>query len=322
VHDIAEQSGCPVSVSLMQTDWAPDRWRNVLDTIGGFQLDNLNVRAQIAPRPIGIFEGLDVSVNPFSDCPSYREVADRPLTDRVRQLRQSDRRSHIIKEHHGATDRVRNALLSDFDKMFPTSDPMNYEPLPNESIAAMARRQGRAPAELAYDTLLENDGSQLLYMPIFNWSHRSLDDVREMLLSPYALIGLSDAGAHCGSICDASFPITLLSHWISGRGEHGGIPLEHAVHMLTQRSASQVGWMDRGVIGPGYLADINLIDQGALCLRPPRMVQDLPAGGRRLLQQADGVVMTVKRGQITVDHGDHTGLQPGSLVRGSQERPA
>jgi N-acyl-D-aspartate/D-glutamate deacylase len=166
--------------------------------------------------------------------------------------------------------------------------------------------------------LLGHDGNQLLYMPLMNYVAGNLDDVREMLLSPYAIMGLSDGGAHCGAICDASFPTTTLAHWGRRRTRGEKLPVELLVHHLTQRTAAHVGWLDRGVVAPGYLADLNLIDLEHLDAHPPTLVHDLPAGGRRLMQTAEGYRATIKRGVVTFEDGEHTGAFPGGLVRGAQ----
>jgi N-acyl-D-aspartate/D-glutamate deacylase len=171
---------------------------------------------------------------------------------------------------------------------------------------------------MLFDLLLGGDGSTLLYIPLMNYARGSLDDVREMISSPYSLFGLSDAGAHCNAISDGSFPTTALTHWTRDRTRGEQLPLELMVHHQTQRTATHVGWTDRGVIAPGYLADLNLIDMASLSAKAPRIVADLPAGGTRLLQDADGYRLTMKRGQITIDNGTITQARPGHLQRGPQ----
>jgi len=207
-------------------------------------------------------------------------------------------------------------LTHGFHKLFPLTDPVDYEPSAARSILGLATAAGRPPAEVAYDLLLENEGRQLLYMPLHNFASGDLSAVREMLLSPYAIIGLSDGGAHCGTVCDASFPTTAVALWARDRTE--GLPIELVVHHLTQRTASHVGWCDRGVIAPGYLADVNLIALDELNAHPPTLVRDLPAGGKRLMQTASGYRATIKRGVVTFAEGEPTGDRPGRLVRGPQ----
>jgi N-acyl-D-aspartate/D-glutamate deacylase len=190
------------------------------------------------------------------------------------------------------------------------------------SLGAEARRRGTDPAGFVYDTLLQREGTQLLYLPLFNFAHGDFGDIHEMVTSPLALFGLSDAGAHCGAICDASSTTSFLTVWARDRRDGPPLPVEQVVHHLTRRTAAHVGWLDRGLLAPGHLADVNLIDLGALGCAPPRIAHDLPAGGRRLVQDATGYVATVKAGQVTFEGGAPTGALPGGLVRGTRPAPA
>jgi N-acyl-D-aspartate/D-glutamate deacylase len=315
---LVEATGRPLSMTVQQPDEVPDRWREMLEFVAGCRADGLPVRAQVAPRPIGVLEGLGSSINPFAVTPSYREIAALPVDERVHLLRDPERRRRILAEHETRPEGVLGELTHGFQKLYPMSDPVNYEPDESDSVLAVARAAGRPPAEVAYDLLLQQDGRQLLYMPLMNYVSGNLDDVREMLLSPHSIMGLSDGGAHCGAICDASFPTTTLSHWGRTRTRGEKLPVELLVHHLTQRTAAHVGWRDRGVIAPGYLADVNLIDFDTIDAHPPTLVHDLPAGGRRLMQTASGYRMTIKRGTVTFADGKHTGELPGRLVRGAQ----
>jgi N-acyl-D-aspartate/D-glutamate deacylase len=315
---LVEATGRPLSMTVQQPDEVPDRWREMLDFVARCRADGLPVRAQVAPRPIGVLEGLGSSINPFVVTPSYREIAALPLDERVRLLQDPERKRRILGEHEPRPDGVLGELTHGFQKLYPMRDPVDYEPDAKDSVAGIAAATGRAPAEVAYDLLLERDGQQLLYMPFMNYVAGNLDDVREMLVSPHTIMGLSDGGAHCGAICDASFPTTTLSHWGRTRTRGEKLPVELLVHHLTQRTAAHVGWLDRGVIAPGRLADINLIDFDALDAHPPTLVHDLPAGGRRLMQTASGYRTTIKRGTVTFESGEHTGALPGALVRGAQ----
>ena len=199
--------------------------------------------------------------------------------------------------------------------MYPLGDRPDYEPTPSDSVAGRAAALGVSPDELLYDLLTEGDGSRLLYIPLMNYARGDLDDVREMLTSPHAMFGLSDAGAHCNSICDGTFPTSAITHWTRDRTRGERLALETVVHHQTQRTARHVGWNDRGVVAPGYLADLNVIDFERLSLRAPHLVADLPAGGTRLMQVADGYVATIKRGEVIAEHGALTGARPGGLQR-------
>jgi len=280
--------------------------------------EGLPVRAQVAPRPIGLLAGYSASVHPFMLCPSYHELAALPLGERVVALADPERRRRIVSEHGSPREGLVGQITHRFDLTFPLTDPVDYEPPPEASVAGIAAAEGRPAAEVAYDLLLRDGGNQLLYLPLFNYVAGNLDDVREMLLSEHVVLGLSDAGAHCGVICDGSMPTTALALW-SHRRRGEGLPVEVMVQHLTQRTAHHIGWHDRGVLAPGLLADINVIDLDALGARPPRIVHDLPAGGRRLMQHATGYRHTIKRGVETFAGGEATGAAPGRVVRGATQ---
>ena len=321
MRSVVEQTGRPLSMTVQQPEQVPDRWREMAAWVAAGVADGLPMRTQVAPRPIGVLQGLQASVNPVAICPSFREIAGRPLADQVEALVDPSRRERIIEEHRQVTsgfDGLASSIFTGFDRLFPMSDPVDYEPDPSQSVAARAAQRGVDPVEVTLDLMVEHEGRQLLYMTLFNYANGNLDDVREMLLSPNSVIGLSDAGAHCGAICDGSFPTTALALW--SRRPQGSLPVELMVHHLTQRTARQVGWHDRGVLAPGHLGDVNLIDLDRLAAHRPHIVRDLPAGGRRLVQSASGYVQTIKRGVVTFRDGEATGDQPGHLVRGPQRR--
>lgn len=216
-------------------------------------------------------------------------------------------------------------LMSSYHKMFPLGDPPDYEPAPEASVAARAAREGRRPEELLLDLLVEKDGKNLLYFPIMNYTHGSLDDVRAMMGHPHTLFGLSDAGAHCGTLCDASFPTTTLVHWGRDRTRGEGFALPWLIHGLTRRTAEQVGLLDRGLLQPGYVADVNVLDFDRLALHAPEIVHDLPAGGKRLIQRSEGYEATVKSGVVAFREGEPVITEPdalrGRLLRGAQAAP-
>ncbi len=325
MRSLVEQSGRPLSMTTQQVVQVPDRWREMVAWVADGVAAGLDMRTQVAPRPVGVLQGLTASVNPVAVCPSYREIAGLPLAERVAALRDPERRARIVAEHAAATGALEglgNTIFTGFDKLFPMEEPVNYEPPASSSVAARAAARGVSPIEEVLDLLVEDDGHQLLILTLFNYARGNLDDVREMLLSPNSVIGLGDAGAHCGAISDASFPTTALALWTKRTAGAGPLPLELMVHHLTQRTSRQVGWLDRGVVAPGHRADLNVIDLDGLGANRPRIIHDLPAGGRRLMQSAQGYVRTIKGGTVTFADGAHTGALPGRLVRGAQPAPA
>ena len=304
---------------------APERWRDLMALAVSLQAEGLDVKAQVAPRPIGVLLGLQASANVFTPARAYLKVAGLPLDERVAALRDPERRRRILDGHAQLTSGpdafAGYAFFGRFDEMYVLDDPVDYNLDSSRSLGAMARRAGVDPAEYAYDVQLQRDGRQLIYTPMFNFVHGNLDAVHEMITSPVAMFGLSDAGAHCGQICDGSMTTTYLSLWARDRREDDGIPVESVVHQISRRPAAHFGWLDRGVVGPGYLADLNVIDLDRLECAPPEIAADLPAGGRRLLQEATGYRWTLKRGAVTFEDGVHTGELPGELVRGVRSEP-
>ncbi len=318
---LVEATGRPLSMTVQQPEPLPDRWREMAAWVDECVAAGLPMKTQVSARPIGVLQGLTASLNPLVLCASFQEIARLPLAEQVVALRDPERRARIVAEH--AARRIDGMLFEithGFHKLFPMGDPVDYEPAPETSIAGIAAATGRNPVEVVLDLLVERDGNQLLYMPLFNFAKGNLDDVREMLLAPNSLLGLSDAGAHCGAISDASMTTTALALWTRDR-RRDPLPVELMVHHLTQRGAQHVGWFDRGVVAPGHLADLNVIDMATLGAHPPHIVRDLPAGGRRLMQTASGYRHTFKSGVETFVDGEHTGALPGALVRGVQPAP-
>ncbi len=317
---MVEVSGRPMSITVAQSDAAPNQWRRLLDLIGEAVADGLPMRAQVPPRAIGIMLGLQATLHPFGGHPTYsREVASLPHAERVQRLKDPDLRARILSE---SPPDALQGLLGDFDRLFVLGDPPEYEPARETSIAARAECLGVEPNALAYDLMLEQDGKALLYRPFLNYTDFDLEVSRQMLLDPNTVPGLSDAGAHCGMICDGSFPTYLLAHWGRDRSRGERIPLETLVKMQTADTANLVGLGDRGRIAPGLRADLNLIDWEVLSLEPPKMVFDLPTGGKRLIQKARGYRKTFVAGEIICENGKLTGVRPGRLVRGSRHDPA
>jgi N-acyl-D-aspartate/D-glutamate deacylase len=315
-REMVRASGRPMSISIGQSDASPEAWRGLLAAIADANRAGLPIKAQVAARAIGLLLGLEATLHPFSSHPSYREVAALPLAERVARLRDPQLRARLLAEQPAPALAM---LVWQFERLFELGDPPDYEPAPEKSIAAEAARLGVAPAERALDLLLERDGRALLYRPFLNYSHFDLGAVREMLLDEHTVPGLGDAGAHCGMICDGSFPTYLLAHWGKARSRGERIPLARLVKAQTADTAALVGLHDRGRIAPGQKADLNVIDFERLGVRPPEIVYDLPAGGKRLLQRATGYDATVLSGVITFERGESTGELPGRLVRGPQQ---
>ena len=319
---LVEVSGRPLSVSLAQADVAPEGWRLLLGAIEAAAAEGLPIRAQVAPRPVGVLLGLDLTLNPFSAHPVYREIAHLPHADRVARLRDPDFRTRLLADEPSTDNPFLKVMLRSFGKIFQLSDPVDYEPGPERTLEAIAARRGVHPQEVALDLMLERGGQGMLYLPFLNYAQGSLDPIAEMMQSPATLPGLSDGGAHVGMICDGSFTTTMLTHWIRDRTRGPKLSPEFLVHKQSRATAEWIGLWDRGLIAPGMRADLNVINLSGLKLHLPEVIRDLPAGGRRLMQRASGYTATILKGEITHRDGTPTGAKPGSLVRGKQEAPA
>lgn len=316
---IVETSGRPLSVSLAQADVAPNGWRRLLSAIEQAVEDGLPMRAQVAPRPVGVLLGFELTLNPFSAHPTYREISNLPFEDRIALLRDPDFRKRLLSDEPDTDNPFLNAMLRSFGKIFQLDAPVNYEPTADRTLEAIAARRGVSPEQAALDLMLEREGRGMLYLPFLNYAGGSLDPSHDMMLSPATLPGLSDGGAHVGMICDGSFTTTMLTHWVRDRTRGPRIPIEHIVQRQARATAEWIGLNDRGLIAPGYRADLNVIDTANLTLHLPEVTYDLPAGGRRLMQRATGYTATILKGQITHRNGDPTGARPGRLVRGPQQ---
>jgi N-acyl-D-aspartate/D-glutamate deacylase len=316
---MAQRSGRPISISVAQSPVRPEDWKLLLDRMAEATAAGVTMRGQVGSRAVGLLLGFEATLNPFMLAPAWAELRDLPASERAARLRRDDVRRALIEamtvDREGSL--IGSRLIGKFDLMFPLGDPPDYEPDPDGSVSAVAEREGRAPAEVAYDLMLENDGRGLLYLPTLNFAGGSLDSVRGQLAHPASVAGLSDGGAHVGTICDVSFPTTLLQWWGRDRPT-GRLPVELLVNKQTRATAAAVGLLDRGLLAPGYRADINVIDFDRLILHPPEIHHDLPAGGRRLLQRADGYRHTFVAGTEIRSDGESTGATPGRLVRGAQ----
>jgi N-acyl-D-aspartate/D-glutamate deacylase len=317
---MAETSGRPLSFSLVQV--RGDGWRRLLDLLSVANADGVKMTGQVAPRAVGLVLGLQCTLHPLLTNPVYREIGARTLSERVAAMADPSFKEKVLAADASQSDdaKLGGRLIHAFHRMYELGDPPDYEPDAASSIAARAEREGRRALDLAYDVLLRDGGRSFLYLPSLNYADGNLDAVGEMLAHPNTVIGLADGGAHVGTICDASFPTTLLTLWARDR-ERGRLDLPFAVQRHTSATARTVGLLDRGVLAPGYRADVNVIDFERLTARRPEMVHDLPAGGKRLVQCADGYVATIVAGEITYENGETRGPLPGRLVRGPQSAP-
>ena len=313
---VVEKSRRPLSVSLMQWHHVPEKWRTVLAWIDACNTDGLQVRGQVSGRPIGMLLGFECSYNPFTFTPTFKALAGRSPADRLQALNEADVRNRMIAEEPEPSEFQGQAFIRAFDKMYALGNSPEYEPSPANTIAARAERTGVTAAGLAYDLLLARDGQGILMLPSVNFAYGSLDSALEMLRHPHTVYGLGDGGAHLGFLCDASLPTYMLQYWARDRKRGERIPLEEVVRGLTSKTAAVVNLRDRGSIRVGKKADINIIDLDKLELRSPRVAYDLPAGGRRVTQDAIGYVATIVDGVPVYRNGVSTGARPGRLIRG------
>jgi N-acyl-D-amino-acid deacylase len=307
-----------VSVNLNQDDAAPEVWRTVLKELDRAQADGLNIIAQVAGRSIGVLMCLEGSFHPLAFHPAWQEIAHLPHADKVKALRDETLRNKFVNEIPRDGGFFEGIVLSRLWKMFPVTDAnINYEPNPKtDSIDALAQARRIAPMDMVYDQLLANNGRGMIYMPFFNYSYGDLSMTHELMQHEHTRNGLSDAGAHCGAICDGGMPTFLMTHWVRDRQRGPRLQLEKMVQRQTRKTAELYGLTDRGLIAPGLRADINLIDFDALSFDMPEMVYDFPANGRRLVQHAKGYVGTFVNGVQTVERDEFTGALPGKLMRG------
>ena len=310
---IAERSGRPLTMTLLQKESRPDQWRDLLDRVAAANAEGLKLTAQIRGRPTSVLLGFELSLNPFRACPSWREVEELDFEARLEKLRDPALRERLVTEPCGNEERQRR--FQQWDRIFPFGDPPQYEPDPETSIAAKAKRQGSAPAELAYDLMLEKGGRGILYRPTTNYADGDLAVVHEMLGHPNTLIGLGDGGAHVGVMCDATDMAHTISYWTRDRTRGPKHELEDMVHRLTAANAEAIGLTDRGRIAPGLRADINIVNYDELQLQSPKIQYDLPAGGKRLVQRSKGFDATLLAGEPIWRDGMATGALPGRLLR-------
>jgi N-acyl-D-amino-acid deacylase len=320
---IAQRSGRPLSFTLTQSPGQPGVWRTMLDGLEQAKADGLAIRGQVLPRPVAALLGLELSLHPFALHPSFRAIEPLPLAEKVRELRRPELRRRLLAESPADPHEFFRWIVSGHEELFVLGDPPNYHPDAADSIAARARATGVDPLELIYDTLLERDGHEVLYRPMGNSEGDRFESVgRNMLHSDRTVIGLGDGGAHYSMICDAAYTTYFLTYWVRDAPDDRRVELPDAVRMLTRDPAETAGLLDRGLVATGYKADLNVIDLDRLHLHAPLPAWDLPAGGRRLRQRADGYRATVVSGAVTYRGGEATGALPGRLVRGGRPDPA
>ncbi len=321
--------GRPFSISVMQRDFAPGQWRQILDGLEALDAEGFTVRAQVAPRAIGVFLGLQCTFHPFMGYPAYKAIAHLPLAERVREMAKPQFKAELLSQSSdklagpgSSVPPIADLLIENMEfvagKLFTLSDDPDYEQPLDRSIGARAQARGVSVWEELCDTIIAREGRELIYMPIYNYTEGDYANVHAMLTHRLAIPGLSDGGAHVGTVCDASFPTYLLSYWTRDRTRGPRIEMARAVQMLTADTADYLGLGDRGRIKPGLKADLNIIDPKRLRVHAPYLVQDLPAGGQRLLQKAEGYRATIVSGEVVVRDDEVTDARPGRLVRSGQ----
>jgi len=322
MHELSKRTGRPVSFNCLQNDVRPRQWASLLAACERSAADGGRLVPQVAQRPAGLLLGHQGVVHPFLLHEGFRAIAHLPFEERIARLRTPEVRAAILENPPKVDSPVIALVTEGFHKIFPLGDPPDYEPTAEQSVAAIAKREGRSPQEVTYDLMLRQDGKELLYFPFLGYSDGNFEALREMMLHPLAVFGLSDGGAHCGLIADASIPTYLLTYWVRDRARGARIPLEQIVHRQTQKTARTYDLLDRGVLAPGMKADCNVIDFDGLRLHAPEMVHDLPTGAQRLIQKIEGYDYTVVSGEVTFEGGEATDARPGRLIRGAQPGPA
>lgn len=322
LDDIARTSGRPVSFTFMQTPKGEGDWQEMLARLDSAKKEGLEVRGQIIPRPTGALLGLELSMHPFSFNPSFRAIEHLPLEEKVERMRDPAFRKKLIAEEPEDPQVFFIYVISDLDGMFVLGNPPNYNPRSDDSIGARARGMGVDPKELMYDALLQREGREVLYRPLGNSEGEKFESSgRNLVRNDRTFPALGDGGAHYSMICDAAYTTYFLTYWVRDAKGDMAIDLPYAIRKLTLEPAHAVGLKDRGLVRPGYKADLNVIDLERLHLYAPHVVYNLPTGGRRLQQRADGYDATVLSGVVTYRNGRSTGALPGRLVRGGKAAP-
>ncbi|MFM0394950.1 N-acyl-D-amino-acid deacylase family protein [Paraburkholderia phytofirmans] len=317
---VARESGLPAMYSLKQSNRTPAGWRELLALTARANDDGAEIHPQVLGRPTGAIITLDATLHPFARCPGFEPLAKIPLRERVERMRNPELRARLIAEATTVKMSARSSGDS-YSRMFRFAEPLQYEPDPATSVAAYAKAQGVASEAVIYDWLMENEGTGQVLYAAGNFADGNLNAALEMMRVPSSVPGLGDGGAHSTFICDASAPTYMLTYWARDRTRGEKMSVPEVVRKLTRDGARAVGLHDRGVLAPGYKADLNVIDHDRLTLHSPRLVVDLPADGRRMVQGATGYVATVVSGKIVRRNDEETAELPGRLVRGVQSAP-
>tara|TARA_R110002074_G_scaffold230814_1_gene402337 strand:- start:9795 stop:11534 length:1740 start_codon:yes stop_codon:yes gene_type:complete len=320
MKELSAETGLPVTYALLQSPVDSEKWRDMLALTDQARKQGANVTAQIACRPTGMVLGWQSTIHPFVSRPTYMELARLPFAERLVELKKPEVRDAILADKPKDMGVLGMIMTQGYDRMFRLDQggKLDYEPAADDSVAALAKSTDANPAAIVYDMLMENDGRGYIYLPLLNYTKFNFDHILEMMQHPATVLSLSDGGAHCGVICDASFPTYMLTHWVRDRDRGARLSIEQVVKMQTQDTARLYGLNDRGVIAPGMKADVNVIDFDRLRILAPEMVFDLPAEGRRMIQKAEGYRATIVSGAVTFENGESTGEMPGKLIRGPQ----
>ena len=305
----------PIEAPSQGMNRDPNLWQSQLKRLEDAQSQGLDIRGQVISRPVGVLMGHPATMSPFRYRPSFRALDDLSDAERLERLRDPEVKARILAEDQDNPHIFVKLLGKRFDLMFQLEDPIEYLPSPDSHVAARAEREGRDPQEWLYDFFLGNEGSNLVYIP---GTSAKEEVITELLGHPHTVAALGDGGAHVGSICDASSNLYLLTKWVRDKP---AFDLARGIQMITRQPAELYSLYDRGLIAEGMKADINIIDFDRLKLHSPHIVDDLPAGGRRFLQRADGIEATLVSGEVIFEQGEATGALPGRLVRGMQSAP-
>lgn len=311
---VAQRAGVEVQFLLGQYNERPGAWRDMLDIVEAADAEGVRMRPLVFGRGTGVLFSHQAT-NPFSRFPSYQALSGLSPEERLRALRDPEVQERILADHDPIQDEWSRLSNNPWKSTYVLGEGANYEPSPDDSVDAIARRQGRDPARVGYELMLEQDGRAFLSYPLIGYSDYNLNAIREMLIHPLTVLSGSDAGAHCNTICDAAMSTFMITHWTRDRTRGPKLPLEWVIHKQTRDTAMAMNMADRGLLRPGMIADVNLIDYDNLRLLPPEYVRDLPGGAGRLIQRGGGYVATIKTGEVIAENGQQTGARPGKVLR-------